>query len=184
MTRSSSMLAAAEAGDGSAYDAYLLTVCLMDLLHTKAGSGRAGCGRKNRPALSATSSQTDTLSSGKARRLLQSRIIRKHTDERAQAAGNGARVWLMLLGVLWGDVMVVVMGEARAREAACTTTHSFISARNSTGLGCGGKGAARLNVTASRALTPVLRGDKVGGKSIDGSIVYCIRLCCSITPPV
>lgn len=70
------------------------------------------CGRKNRPALSATSSQTDTLSSGKARRLMQSRIIRKHTDERAQAAGNGARVRLMLLRGYLGDVMVLGEGES------------------------------------------------------------------------
>jgi hypothetical protein len=56
-----------------------LSLCLMNLPHKKQGVSEQNCGRKNRPALSATSSQTDTLSSGKARRLLQSRIIRKKT---------------------------------------------------------------------------------------------------------
>ena len=122
-----------------------LSLCLMNLPHKKQGVSEQNCGRKNRPALSATSSQTDTLSSGKARRLLQSRIIRKkNTDERAQAAGNGARVRLMLLGgTCWGDVMrerqVMRKREKRPAQQLIDAT----SARHSTGLAHPGIGAAR-----------------------------------------
>lgn len=122
-----------------------LSLCLMNLPHKKQGVSEQNCGRKNRPALSATSSQTDTLSSGKARRLLQSRIIRKKKHGRASTGGWQWRTREVDVvgGYLLGDVMRERQVMRKREKQPAQQLIDCTSARHSTGLAHPGIGAAR-----------------------------------------
>jgi hypothetical protein len=145
-----------------------MSVCLMDLPHTKAAVDEQAAGAKTGLRLSATSSQTGTLSSGKARRLLSEKHGRASTSGRQWRA----RVVDVVGGYLLGDVMVeanVSEREKQKQPRASLLIHALAPVILPAWLIAGQERLVPTNVT--RALTPVLAWGE-GGWKVDRRRYY------------
>jgi hypothetical protein len=97
-----------------------ILVCLSDgdLLHTKAGSERTAGAKTGLHSLLLVVKRTRSAVQSTPITAIQN--YQKHTDERAQAAVNSARVRLMLLGVLgWWE-------KGRASSEGATSSRTTI----------------------------------------------------------